>query len=137
MWAETRAKIVDVITAGISGVVAVTAYPTSSESGYPTINVIGADAASTFGTGAPANQNVQTAVYTVRVLFSITDDREQTAESTLDAVLDQLVVLFTNPDVLAPACEWVEPVSATWGYQDRANGQVRIVDMQIRCNKLY
>lgn len=136
MWTQTRAKIIEVINASATTIAEVFAYPTSSENKYPAVNVIGSDLESEFGTGAPANQNVHTAVFTIRILFTISDGTEETAEARIDSALDELSLLFSNPNALAPACDWVEPVSASWGFQDRANGQVRVADLKIRCNKL-
>lgn len=140
MWSQIRQKIVDVLNANAGSTIGVVYnYPTSTEDKYPAVNVIGAENDSDFGTGAPSNDNVQACVFTIRALYSVEDESNnalQTAETKIDAVLDLLIDLLSNPDVLSPACDFVEPVSASWGYQARGNGTVRIADIKIRCKKL-
>lgn len=139
MWANTRAKLVEVITASAPLVAEVFAYPTSAENEYPAVCIIGSENESDFGNGSPTNDNLISCVFTIRTLFTISDETnnaQQTAEARIDAVLDQLIDLLSNPDVLSPACDFVEPLSASWGYQDRGNGLVRMADIKLRCKKL-
>ena len=135
MWAQVRAKIAEVADTAAS-VAVVYAYPTSTEDDYPAVSVLGAENESEFGNGAPSNANVQTVVFTVRVLYTVSDENQQEAEEKIDTVLDELMALFSNPNSLSPACDWVEPASASWAYQDRGNGLVRIADIKLRCRKL-
>lgn len=141
MWTQCRAQIKTIIqtaiTGGSSAMAVVYDHPTSTETMYPAVQIMGSDSESVYGSGSPSNASIHTAVFTIRALYTISDEDQATAEAKLDTVLDELIILFSNPDVMGGVADFVEPISGSWGYQDRANGQVRTAEIKVRCTKYY
>lgn len=132
VFKDIRQKIADVIEAQSEKAAVVYRADRSSFDSYPAVIVVPSENATDWGDQSNQMYDI---TFIVRIHKDIPADGQEEAELILEEVVDELLDIFRDPDVLTPACDWVQPVPAAWGYQDRETGPVRTADLRLRCRK--
>lgn len=132
VFKDIRAKIKEVLEANADKLSHIYMADRSTFEGYPAAIITPSEESADYGDSSMTQYDIG---FTVRVHKNIPTDGQEAADLELEEVVDQLLDIFRDKDVLSPACDWVTPVPAAWGYQDRENGPVRTAEIRLRCRK--
>lgn len=130
MWKNLRHKIADVIQATDSFAF-VSSKEVGSIPGFPAVIVVPSEHENDWATTGDGTRQV----FTFRAQMLMPEKEMGSEDDTLDDLVDLMLATFSDPDVLDPYADFVEPAVAAWGYQGRPQGDMRSVEIRIRCIK--
>lgn len=132
VFTNMRAKLVSAIQTASTKVASAQVYDSEASKfgGFPAITVAPVNNEADFNDTSNRRYEL---IYNVTIYEEITQTGQASADSILDDVMDELLVILNDKDTDWSPAEWIVPTPANWGYQDRPEGMVRTATLQVRC----